>query len=162
MITEIYVPRPRLADFMAAAAEELRRRRPVIYGTVRLIERDEDSFLAWAREPWACVVVNLCTSHTPAGIARAAGAFRWLIDLAKERGGSYFLTYHRWATREQVEACHPRFRAFLDAKRRPIRRSSSRATGTATTSRCSRDALPKELCKLGVAAELRPPGGVPS
>jgi FAD/FMN-containing dehydrogenase len=118
IITEIYVPRPRLADFLAAAAEDLRRRNvPVIYGTVRLIEKDEDSFLAWAREPWACVVLNLCTSHAPAGIARSAGAFRALIDLAAERGGSYFLTYHRFATREQAEACHPRLRAFLDAKR---------------------------------------------
>ncbi|HET7711413.1 MAG TPA: FAD-binding oxidoreductase, partial [Thermoanaerobaculia bacterium] len=37
MITELYVPRTRLADFMSAAAEELRRRKAnVIYGTIRL------------------------------------------------------------------------------------------------------------------------------
>ena len=88
----------------------------VIYGTVRLIERDEDSFLAWAREPWACVIFNLHTVHTPAGLAHSHAAFRRLIDLAIARGGSYFLTYHRWATTEQVEACHPRFREFLARK----------------------------------------------
>src|SRR5262249_32263981 len=34
MISELYVPRPRLADFMLAAREELRRREAnVIYGT---------------------------------------------------------------------------------------------------------------------------------
>jgi FAD/FMN-containing dehydrogenase len=119
MIGELYVPRPRLADFMAAAGEELRRRgSDVIYGTVRLIERDGESFLAWAREPWACVVLNLCVEHAPAGRERAAAAFRALIDLAIERGGSYFLTYHRWARRDQVEACHPRLREFLEEKRR--------------------------------------------
>ena len=32
------------------------------------------------------------------------------------RGGSYFLTYHRWATAEQVEACYPQFRKFLARK----------------------------------------------
>jgi FAD/FMN-containing dehydrogenase len=118
MITEIYVPRPLLADFMAAAAEDFRRHgTEVIYGTVRLIERDAESFLAWAREPWACIVFNLCVEHTPAGIERAAAAFRRLIDRARERGGSYFLTYHRWATREQAEACHPRLREFLREKR---------------------------------------------
>jgi len=117
MITEIYVPRPRLADFMAAAGEELRRRKvEVIYGTVRLIERDGESVLAWAREPWACVIFNLCTPHAPEGLARSADAFRALIDLAVERGGSYFLTYHRWARREQVEACHPRLRELLAKK----------------------------------------------
>ena len=122
MITEIYVPRPRLTDFMAAAAEGFRRSpsggSEVIYGTVRLIERDTESFLAWAREPWACVIFNLCVEHSPQGLERAAAAFRWLIDLAIERGGSYFPTYHKWATREQAGICHPRLREFLLAKRR--------------------------------------------
>lgn len=118
MITEVYVPRARLADFMAAAAEDFRRHgTDVIYGTVRLIERDAESFLAWAREPWACIVFNLCVEHSAAGIERAAAAFRRLIDRARERGGSYFLTYHRWATREQLETCHPRFGDFLREKR---------------------------------------------
>ena len=118
VITELYVPRPRLEDFLAEAAEDFRRHGvEVIYGTVRLIERDDESFLAWAREPWACTVFNLCTSHTPEGQARSAAAFRRLIDLAIRRGGSYFLTYHRHATREQVETCHPRFPEFLRRKR---------------------------------------------
>ena len=118
MISELYVPRARLADFMHEAAGLLRSSAvPVIYGTVRLIERDTDSFLAWAREPWACIIFNLCTVHTPGGIARSAAAFRSLIDLAIARGGSYFPTYHRWATLDQVIAAHPRFPDFVAAKR---------------------------------------------
>jgi FAD/FMN-containing dehydrogenase len=117
MITEIYVPRARLADFMADVAADFRDTAvDVIYGTVRLIERDEDSFLAWAREPWACVIFNIHTVHTPAGLAHSEAAFRRLIDHAIVRGGSYFLTYHRWATAEQVEACYPQFRKFLARK----------------------------------------------
>ena len=47
MITELYVPRDRMVDFMAEAAEELRRlEADVIYGTLRLIRRDDDAFLA--------------------------------------------------------------------------------------------------------------------
>jgi FAD/FMN-containing dehydrogenase len=117
MITEIYVPRPALRSFMARAADLLRDgRTPVIYGTIRLIERDTESFLAWAREPWACVIFNLHTEHTAEGISASQQAFRRLIDLAIDFGGSYYLTYHRWATRTQVESCHPRFREFLDRK----------------------------------------------
>ena len=119
MISELYVPRERLADFMADAAGVLRETGvPLIYGTVRLIERDTDTVLAWAREPWACVILNLCTEHTPKGIDRSASAFRSLIDVALARGGSYFPTYHRWATVEQLVAAHPRFPEFVDAKRR--------------------------------------------
>jgi FAD/FMN-containing dehydrogenase len=118
MITEIYVPRASLAGYLQAAAEELRRSRAdVVYGTVRLIERDTESFLAWATEPWACIVLNLHVDHTESGVARAADSFRRLIDLAVSRGGSYYLTYHRWATRTQLEACHPRFGEFLRLKR---------------------------------------------
>lgn len=118
MITELYVPRTRLAGFLGAAAESLRRHRAQpIYGTVRLVERDPTSLLAWAREPWACVVLNLHVRHDAGGLAAARAAFRALIDDAIGRGGSYYLTYHRWATREQVEAAHPRFREFLQAQR---------------------------------------------
>lgn len=117
MITELYVPRDRLTDFMHRAAEELRPRGvPVIYGTVRLIERDEETFLAWAREDWACVIFNLHTEHTPAGLEQASAAFRALIDAALAFGGSYFLTYHRWAGREQVERAYPQFAEFLRLK----------------------------------------------
>jgi FAD/FMN-containing dehydrogenase len=117
MITEIYVPRPRLADFLAAAAEDFRRHDVnCIYGTIRLIERDDESFLAWAREPWACAIFNLHTEHTPRGVEHSANAFRRLIDLGLARGGSYYLTYHKWATREQLLACHPRIPEFLRRK----------------------------------------------
>jgi FAD/FMN-containing dehydrogenase len=117
MITELYVPRARLPDFMRACAYELRvNDTQVVYGTVRLIRRDDETFLAWARADWACVVFNLHVDHTLTGVERAAEALRRLIDRAIERDGSYYLTYHRFATREQVEACYPQFRAFLRLK----------------------------------------------
>jgi FAD/FMN-containing dehydrogenase len=119
MISELYVPRHELASFFADMRDDFRRHKvEVIYGTIRLIERDDESFLAWAKEPWACTVLNLHVSHTTEGIELAAAAFRRLIDLAKKRGGSYFLTYHKWATRTQVEACYPQFPEFLKLKRR--------------------------------------------
>src|SRR5205807_9646732 len=108
VITEIYVPRPALAEFLTQAAELLRSNGTlVIYGTVRLIEKDNESFLPWAKESYACVIFNLLTLHTSAGIEASAKSFRGLIDLAIARGGSYYLTYHRFARRGQVAACYP-------------------------------------------------------
>jgi hypothetical protein len=118
MISELYVPRKKLADFMEAAAEDFKNHNvDVIYGTVRLIERDDESFLAWATESWACVIFNLHTVHTREGIEQSAEAFRRLIDLAVGCGGTYYLTYHRWANREQVEKCYPQLRQFLRLKK---------------------------------------------
>ena len=118
MITELYVPRPLLARFLTAAAGRLRERgAAVIYGTVRLIERDGESFLAWAREPFACIIFNLHVDHRPTAVHEAADTFRALIDLAIAHGGSFYLTYHRWATAAQVEACYPQFGEFLARQR---------------------------------------------
>lgn len=119
MITELYVPRADLPRFMSAAAGVMREyRMQVIYGTVRLIERDDVTFLNWATQPWACVVFNLHVDHTPDAISRAASHFQRLIDCALYCGGSYYLTYHRWATRAQLEAAYPQFAAFLREKLR--------------------------------------------
>ena len=118
-ITELYVPLPSLADFMDAAARELRQRNAsVIYGTIRLIERDDETFLNWARQPYACIVFNLHVEHTEAGIARTADALRALIDLAVGRNGSYFLTYNRFASPQQLAESYPQFEDFLALKDR--------------------------------------------
>ena len=117
-ITEVYVPLPKLAEFMNAAAEELvRRRADVIYGTIRLISQDDETYLNWAKQPYACIVFNLHFEHTESGIAKVADGLRCLIDLATERGGSYFLTYNRFATPEQLNRCYPQFGRFLELKR---------------------------------------------
>ncbi|MPZ17694.1 MAG: FAD-binding protein [Luteitalea sp.] len=119
MITEIYVPRAALAKFMDDTRRDIiENRTDVVYGTIRLIERDDESLLAWAREPWACVIFNIHAVHTREGLEQTRAAFRRLIGHAIRYNGSYFLTYHRWATRAQVEACHPRFADFLRLKRR--------------------------------------------
>jgi len=119
IISEIYVPRPDLPSFLAQAASLLRSNRTtIIYGTVRLIEKDDESFLAWAKQPYACIIFNLLTFHTPAGMEGSARSFRGLIDLAIARGGSYYLTYHKFAKPEQVLACYPQFKEFLALKQK--------------------------------------------
>jgi FAD/FMN-containing dehydrogenase len=117
MITEIYVPRSALVNFMEEARLALREQKAnLIYGTVRLIEKDEESFLRWARQSYACVIFNLHVTHDEAGLQSAARAFRTLIDLGIHYDGSFYLTYHRWATPRQVEICYPEFREFLAKK----------------------------------------------
>ena len=75
--------------------------------------------LAWAREPWACTVINLHVEHDAASASsRAADAFRAADRRrASPAAGSYYLTYHRWARRDQLEGAHPRIHEFVQAKR---------------------------------------------
>jgi FAD/FMN-containing dehydrogenase len=118
MITEIYVPRTELVRFLQDVRKDVRENNVnVIFGTLRLIEKDEESFLAWAKQRYVCIIFNLHVVHSRKGLEQAAADFRSLIDRAIQYGGSYYLTYHRWATRRQVESCYPQFVDFLRLKK---------------------------------------------
>ncbi len=117
MITEIYVRRNSLAQFLEDVRQDFRDNNVnVIFGTLRLIEKDDESFLAWAKESYVCIIFNLHVVHTKKGLEKAARDFQRLIDRGIQNGGSYFLTYHRWARRDQVETCYPQFPEFLRLK----------------------------------------------
>jgi FAD/FMN-containing dehydrogenase len=119
IITEINVPRSMLNGFLDEVRDDFRKNNvDLIYGTVRLIERDDETFLPWAKQAYACTIFNLHTVHSPDGIQRSAEAFRRLIDMAARRGGTYYLTYHRYASRKQIESCYPQFAEFLRLKQK--------------------------------------------
>jgi FAD/FMN-containing dehydrogenase len=117
MITELYVPIDRAIQFLrAAAATLIELGAQVIYGTIRLIDEDTDTVLRWASGRRACIIFNLHVEHTAAGKQKSAVAFRSLIDLALGYGGSFFLTYHRFATRKQLLDAYPQLPQFVKEK----------------------------------------------
>jgi len=117
MLSELYTPREKLPEFMSTISEVLLAGGiPNIYGTIRLIEQDDGTYLPWANENFACVIVNLLVTNTEAGIEKAKDTFRKLIDVAIEFDGSYYLTYHKWARKDQVLACYPQMASFLKKK----------------------------------------------
>jgi FAD/FMN-containing dehydrogenase len=119
VIGEHYVPPENLLAFIHAAREILvRTQTEVIYGTLRLIQPDETAFLAWAQKQFVCVIFNLRTPHNPEGIARTQATFQALTDASTGLGGSFFLTYHRFATAQQVEKAHPKIRQFFALKKK--------------------------------------------
>lgn len=117
MITEVYVPRDDITEFIEKVrADALEHQYDIIYGTLRLIKKDNESFLAWAKDDYACIIFNLRVEHTPEGLKKAEKDFQRIIDRALESGGSYFLTYHRWARKDQLLAAYPQFPEFLRLK----------------------------------------------
>jgi FAD/FMN-containing dehydrogenase len=118
-LAEMYVPRRRLPDFLEEARRILiERKAQVIYGTVRLIRRDDETFLAWAKEDYACVIFTLHTDLSVEGINATAGTFRDLISMAVSKGGSYYLTYNRFADRKLLDTAYPQFAEFLRLKKK--------------------------------------------
>jgi FAD/FMN-containing dehydrogenase len=118
-LAEFYVTPSRLEEFLKQSAASLRRSgaKPV-YGVVRFIRRDAGTFLNWAREDQVCVIYNLHVDHTPEGIAGVQAQLRAVAQVAVNLGGRFYLTYGRFATREQLLAGYPQLPEFLDHKRR--------------------------------------------
>jgi FAD/FMN-containing dehydrogenase len=119
LIWEFYVPRVELIAFLEEARRALlKSETPLIYGTVRFIEQDRDSFLAWAKKRYACVIF---TPHYPEGVPekrKAVELYRQLAQAATKRGGSFYLTYNRFAGRSELDAAYPQFAQFLQLKRK--------------------------------------------
>jgi FAD/FMN-containing dehydrogenase len=117
MITEICVPRGELPVFLEdVRADFLEHDVTPVRGMVRLIERDDETYLPWAKDRFACVTFGLRVDHDRRGLKKAPDDFRRLIDRGLERGGGYYLAYHRWAARRQVLAGYPELPEFLRLK----------------------------------------------
>ena len=117
MISELYVPQDKLLAFMGDCKTMLRELRvDIVYGTVRFIKQDDESELAWAKDDYACIIFNVHTDHNQAGINKSKTVLKQLIDVARQYQGSYFLTYHRYADKEQVLDCYPQLPRLLAEK----------------------------------------------
>jgi hypothetical protein len=90
----------------------------IIGATVRLVEADRETFLAWATKPYACLLLHIHIEHTTGGVIRGADALRRLVDTALRHRGTYVPTYHRYALQRQVQACFPQLPDFIRLKRK--------------------------------------------
>jgi len=119
VIVEVYLPRGELIPFL----EEARRllltsEMPLIYGTIRFIEQDKDSFLPWAKKRYACVIFTPHTSGETLALHKTGETCRQLTRAATRKGGSFYLTYNRFATRDDLDWAYPQFTEFLNLKKK--------------------------------------------
>jgi FAD/FMN-containing dehydrogenase len=118
LILEVYVPRNELISLLEEARRILLTAgTPLIYGTVRFTEQDKDSFLAWAKKRYACVIFSPHTSGDTQALKKTGEVCRQIIRAANKRGGSFYLTYNRFATRDELASAYPQFPDFLNLKK---------------------------------------------
>jgi FAD/FMN-containing dehydrogenase len=118
LILEVYVPRNELISLLEEARRILLTAgTPLIYGTVRFTEQDKDSFLAWAKKRYACVIFSPHTSGETQALRKTGEVCRQIIRAANKRGGSFYLTYNRFATRDELASAYPQFPDFLNLKK---------------------------------------------
>jgi FAD/FMN-containing dehydrogenase len=118
-ICALLCERERLDALLADLREMARREKiEIVHALVRAVEPDRESFLAWARKPYACIDLHVHVEHGTSGTIRAGDQFRRLLDLGVKHGGGFHPAYNRYALRRQVDAALPRMQDFLRLKRK--------------------------------------------
>lgn len=118
ILHEYFVPPERFNEFVAACREVI----PASYQemlniTLRFVEADSVSVLAYAPEPRIACVMLFSQEMSVRAEADHARMTRELIDRVLDIGGTYYLPYRPHATREQFLRAYPRAEAFATAKR---------------------------------------------
>jgi FAD/FMN-containing dehydrogenase len=115
----LLVPPESLAAFLSRARAVCEEWRIALQSiAVRRTVPETDSFLRWARRPYADVGLSLGGLAALGGAVRATQAARALIDAAIAMEGSFPIACAPLATRSQVELCYPQLGEFLAEKRR--------------------------------------------
>jgi FAD/FMN-containing dehydrogenase len=118
ILHEYFVSPARFADFVKACRDVI----PASYQqllniTLRYVDTDRDSVLAYATEPRVAAVLLFSQEKTARGEGDMARMTHALIDRVLDIGGTYYLPYRPHATLEQLTRGYPRAAEFAAAKR---------------------------------------------
>jgi hypothetical protein len=118
ILHEYFVAPDRFADFIRACQDVI----PASYQqllnvTVRYVDTDKDSVLAYAPEPRIASVMLFSQEKTERGEADMAWMTRRLIERVLAIGGSYYLPYRPHASLDQFKRAYPKAAEFAAFKR---------------------------------------------
>ncbi|MDB5461047.1 MAG: FAD-binding oxidoreductase [Caulobacteraceae bacterium] len=118
-LQEYFIPRDRFMDFVTLAQPILNEGSiRILNTTVRIIHKNTDAFLTYARQDSFAFVIFFQQTLDQASIRRTEDVLRRLLDCALACGGAYYLCYQRVAEPAQLAQAYPKIGAFFAAKRR--------------------------------------------
>jgi FAD/FMN-containing dehydrogenase len=119
ILHEYFVPRSRVAGFVAAMRAIISQHRPNLLNvTVRAVNEDTDTLMRYADKPMMAFVMLLVQERTGSAEARMQALTRELIDAAIAHEGRYYLPYRLHATPKQFYNAYPQARQFFALKRK--------------------------------------------
>jgi FAD/FMN-containing dehydrogenase len=119
ILHEYFLPPDGLEPFLATCRRVIpSSRQDLLNVTLRYVEEDRTSVLAYARGQRIAAVMLFSQRMMAADEVDMTGVTRHLIDAALEAGGSYYLPYRLHARTDQLVRAYPRIDEFAAAKRR--------------------------------------------
>jgi hypothetical protein len=118
ILHEYFLPAEGLETFLAACRTVIpASRQDLLNVTLRYVQEDRISTLAFARGPRVAAVMLFSQRMTRADEEDMAAITQRLIDAALDAGGSFYLPYRLHARRDQVARAYPRVEEFVARKR---------------------------------------------
>ena len=118
ILHEYFVGPERFVDFLNVCRDIIpRAKAEFINVTLRYIEPDTISRMAYAPTPRISAVMSFSQEMTPEGERDMAQMTQRLIDGVLSIGGAFYLPYRLHARRDQVERAYPATPAFVARKR---------------------------------------------
>ena len=118
ILHEYFVPPARFGAFVAACQDVIPGSfQQLLNITLRYVDADRDSVLAYAPEPRIAAVMLFSQEKTVRGEADMARMTHALIERVLELSGTYYLPYRPHASLDQLTRAYPRATAFVAKKR---------------------------------------------
>jgi len=118
ILHEYFVPRHHLPAFVASLRTIIPKHQANLLNvTVRTVNEDKDTFLRYADQPMAALVMLFVQEKTSHGEAKMQALTQDLIDAAIKHGGRYYLPYRLHATQQQFHRAYAQAQKFFDKKR---------------------------------------------
>jgi FAD/FMN-containing dehydrogenase len=118
ILHEYFIPPDRFVDFLEACRAVIpRAKAEFINVTLRYVDADAESVLAYAPSPRIAAVMSFSQEISPDGEADMMQLTERLIDQILAIGGSFYLPYRLHARRDQVRAAYPNGEEFIARKR---------------------------------------------
>lgn len=118
ILHEYFVAPSRFAEFLALCREVIPASfQQLLNVTLRYVDADRDSVLAYATEPRIAAVMLFSQEKTVRGEADMARMTRELIERVLAIGGTYYLPYRPHASIDQLVRAYPLAVSFAENKR---------------------------------------------
>lgn len=118
ILHEYFLPAEGLEPFLVACRTMIPgSRQDLLNVTLRYVQEDRTSALAYARGNRVAAVMLFSQKMTPADEEDMVAMTQRLIDAALEAGGSFYLPYRLHARRDQVTRAYPRIEEVVARKR---------------------------------------------
>ena len=117
ILHEYFLPAERVLDFQIACAETIPAAQDLLNVTLRYVEADPISVMAFVPRPRVAVVMSFNQPATPRADEAARDMTQRLIQAVIDLGGSYYLPYRLHATPDQFRQAYPKAEAFAARKR---------------------------------------------